>query len=272
MPELPEVETVVRALRDPLVGQTFTGFESYWPNQIVIPDDVEALRMRINDRTVTNISRRAKYIVITLDDGVETLIVHLKMTGHLAIVPSDKPIHKHVRNLFKLKGGSDLRFRDMRKFGRIYLVKDPLEILAKLGPEPLEDDFTADVFRHQIEGRTRKIKPLLLDQTILAGVGNIYADESLFHAKVRPDRSADSLTNEEIFLLWQGIRRSLQNGIDREGASIDNYVKPDGTKGEMQNAVNVFRRTGNPCYACGQPIERIVLAQRSTHFCPNCQK
>ncbi len=272
MPELPEVETVVRALRDPLVGRTFSGFESYWPNQIVVPDDVNQLRDRIRGRTVTAITRRAKYIVMSLDDGAETLIVHLKMTGHLAVVPTDQPVHKHVRNLFHLEDGDDLRFRDVRKFGRIYLVKDPLEILAKLGPEPLEDDFTTDVFTQRIAGRTRVIKPLILDQTIVAGVGNIYADESLFYAKIRPDRHANTLTQSEKDLLWAGIRHSLQNGIDREGASIDSYVKPDGTKGDMQNAVNVFRRTGNPCYDCGTPIERIVLAQRSTHFCPVCQK
>lgn len=272
MPELPEVETVVRALRDPLIGRTFCDFESYWPNQIVVPDDAQELKARILGKTVTAIDRRAKYIVMGLDDGAETLIVHLKMTGHLAVVPTSQPVHKHVRNLFKLEGGDDLRFRDMRKFGRIYLVKDPLEILAKLGPEPLEDDFTADLFKQRISGRTRIIKPLLLDQTILAGVGNIYADESLFYAKVRPDRTADSLTSAEIKQLWAGIRNSLQKGIEREGASIDSYVKPDGTKGDMQNAVNVFRRTGDPCYDCGTPIHRIVLAQRSTHFCPSCQK
>jgi formamidopyrimidine-DNA glycosylase len=272
MPELPEVETVVRALRNPLVGRTFIGFESYWPNQIVVPDDVAQLKARISGRTVTKIGRRAKYSVITLDGGEETLIVHLKMTGHLAVVPSDQPIHKHVRNLFKLKDGFDLRFRDMRKFGRIYLVKNPLSILAKLGPEPLEDDFTADVLQQRIAGRTRIIKPLLLDQTIVAGIGNIYADESLFDAKVRPDRTADSLTQAEVSYLWKGIRRTLQDGIDREGASISTYVKPDGSKGDMQNAVNVYGRTGSPCYDCGQPIERIILAQRSTHFCSNCQK
>ena len=271
MPELPEVETVVRALRDPLVGRTFAALESYWPNQIVVPDDVKELESRIVGRTVTAITRRAKYIVMSLDDGAETLIVHLKMTGHLAVVPTDQLVHKHVRNLFKLEGGDDLRFRDIRKFGRIYLVKDPLEILHKLGPEPLEDDFTADVFKQRIEGRKRVIKPLLLDQTIVAGIGNIYADESLFYAKIRPDRTADTLTEPEVERLWAGIRDSLQKGVDREGASIDTYVKPDGTKGDMQNAVNVFRRTGHPCYDCGTLIERIVLAQRSTHFCPQCQ-
>ena len=272
MPELPEVETVVRALRTPLIGRTFSGFVSYWPRQVIKPDDIKELDARIIGRTVTAIHRRAKYIVITLDDGAEVLIVHLKMTGHLAIVPTAQPVHKHVRNLFHLEGGDDLRFRDMRKFGRIYLVTDPQEILHKLGPEPLEDQFTPAVLQKRLNGRTRAIKPLLLDQTIVAGIGNIYADEALFGARILPTRRANTLTESDFSALHASIRRALQLGIDREGASIDSYVKPDGSKGDMQNAVEVFRRTGAPCYVCGTPIERIVLGGRSTHLCPVCQK
>lgn len=272
MPELPEVETVVRALRQPLVGRTFADFISYWPNQVVVPDDVAQLRARIKGRTVTAVNRRAKYILISLDQGAETLIVHLKMTGHLAVVPRTQPVHPHVRNLFQLTDGDDLRFRDMRKFGRIYLVTDPQEIVGKLGPEPLENSFTTAVFQERLAGRRRILKPLLLDQTIVAGIGNIYADEALFDARLLPTRSADSLSAAEIEALHRAIRKVLRLGIEREGASIDSYVKPDGSKGEMQNAVMVFRRTGYPCYTCGTPIDRIVLAQRSTHFCPSCQK
>ncbi|MEM7800822.1 MAG: zinc finger domain-containing protein, partial [Chloroflexota bacterium] len=158
-----------------------------------------------------------------------------------------------------------------RKFGRIYLVKDPQQVLGKLGPEPLSDDFTLEVFHERIKNKSRVIKPLLLDQTFVAGVGNIYADESLFYAKIRPDRKADTLEKDEIEALYHAIRKALQLGIDREGASISNYVKPDGTKGDMQNAVNVFRRTGAPCYTCTGEIIRIVLGQRSTHYCPDCQ-
>lgn len=272
MPELPEVETVVRALRQPLVGRTFDDFISYWPNQVVVPDDVAQLRARIRGRTVTAVNRRAKYILITLDDGAETLIVHLKMTGHLAVVPRTSPVHPHVRNLFTLTDGDDLRFRDMRKFGRIYLVTDPQEIVGKLGPEPLTADFTAAVLKERLDGRKRVIKPLLLDQALVAGIGNIYADEALYEAQIMPTRPADTLSQREIEALHRGIRKVLRLGIEREGASIDNYVKPDGSKGDMQNAVMVFRRTGYPCYTCGTPIERIVLAQRSTHYCPSCQK
>lgn len=272
MPELPEVETVVRALRSPLIGRTFTGFESLWPNQVRLPDDVDELGARINGRTVTAINRRAKYIVMTLDDGAETLIVHLKMTGHLAVEAAGAPVHEHVRQRFFLADGDELRFRDMRKFGRVYLVSDPAEVLEKLGPEPLDARFSSGELKSRIAHRRRMIKPLLLDQTVIAGIGNIYADESLFGARIRPDRYAHTLTDFEIEQLHHAIQTALNLGIAREGASITNYVKPDGTKGEMQEEVMVFRRTGYPCYVCGTPIERVVLGQRSTHFCPRCQK
>lgn len=272
MPELPEVETVVRALRDPLVGRTFAGFESYWPRQVVRPDDVEQLRRRLHGRTVTAVDRRAKYIVMSLDGGAETLIIHLKMTGHLAIEPQAEPVHPHVRQRFFLTDGDELRFRDSRKFGRVYLVVDSDEVLAKLGPEPLEEAFSAAELKRIISHRRRVLKPLLLDQTVIAGIGNIYADEALFGAKLRPDRYAHTLTDDEIERLFAAIQTALRLGIEREGASISDYVKPDGTKGDMQNEVMVFRRTDMPCYTCGRPITRVVLGGRSTHFCQGCQK
>lgn len=269
MPELPEVETVVRALRQPLIGQTFTEVRNYWPRQIVTPTLPE-LQKRIHGKQVLAINRRAKYLVFTLSDG-ETLIVHLKMSGHLAVVPKDAPIHKHTHTIFGLASGEELRFRDMRKFGRVYLVEDPEEVLGDLGPEPLEISFTPELLMARLNGRTRAIKPLLLDQGFIAGVGNIYADEALYYAGIHPERKADSLSKEEIVDLHHAIQKVLQLGIEREGASLSIYVKPDGTKGDMQNAVAVFRRTGKPCYHCQTPIERIKLGGRSTHFCPHCQ-
>jgi formamidopyrimidine-DNA glycosylase len=271
MPELPEVETVVRALRNPLVGRTFAGVVSNWPRQIVTPDDVVAFTTRLVGNTAVSVTRRGKYILIDLDGG-ETLIVHLKMTGHLAVVPGGEEPHRHVRQRFLLADGDELQFRDTRKFGRLYLVHDPQEIVGKLGPEPLEDGFTAVRLQELFAGRKRVLKPLLLDQTFIAGIGNIYADEALFGAKLLPTRRSDTLTAVEITRLHASIRQALQLGIDREGASISSYVKPDGTKGSMQDEVNVFRRTGFPCYTCGTLIKRIVLGGRSTHFCPSCQQ
>ncbi len=270
MPELPEVETVVRALRQPLIGRTMTAVRNDWPRIIGTPTLGE-LRARIQGCTVEAIHRRAKYLVFSLSQG-ETLIIHLKMSGHLAVVAATAPADKHVHTVFELDNGQELRFRDIRKFGRVYLVNDPEQILGKLGPEPLEAEFTPDLLQKRLNGRTRALKPLLLDQQLIAGIGNIYADEALFYAKLRPTRPANTLSKNDFQALHGAIQKVLRLGIEREGASIELYVKPDGSKGDMQNAVAVFRRTGDPCYACGRPIERIVLGGRSTHFCPHCQK
>ena len=270
MPELPEVETSVRALRQPLVGRTFTEVRCYWPRQIVTPSLPE-LQQRLHGQQVTAISRRAKYLLFHLSSG-DYLIVHLKMTGHLSVVDGDTPADKHTHLIFRLANGQELRFRDMRKFGRVYLVSDRDEVLAGLGPEPLEDEFTVDRLHERLNGRSRALKPLLLDQTFVAGIGNIYADEALFAARLHPERKANSLSNSDVDALHQAIQQVLRLGIEREGASIQNYVKPDGKRGDMQNAVAVFRRTGYPCPNCQTPIERIVLGGRSTHFCPVCQQ
>ena len=269
MPELPEVETTVRALRRPLLGQVITAVHNTWPRHIATPTLPE-MQARIQGCRIESISRRAKYLLFHLSGG-ETLIVHLKMTGHLFVTQADEPLDKHTHTIFTLASGQELRFQDMRKFGRVYLVRDPQEIFEKLGPEPLAASFTVDCLRQRLNGRNRSLKPLLLDQTFIAGVGNIYADEALFYAGLHPQRKADSLTADEIKALHVAIQKVLKLGIEREGASISNYIKPDGSKGDMQNAVTVFRRTEMPCYQCGNPIQRIVLGGRSTHFCPHCQ-
>jgi formamidopyrimidine-DNA glycosylase len=270
MPELPEVETFVRALRRPLVGRTIVGVANDWPRHIAAPPP-EELAARIAGRRIEAIDRRGKYLVFTLSDD-ENLIIHLKMTGHLSVAPADMPPDPYAHTVFTLDDGRELRFRDPRKFGRVYLVRDPAEVVGPLGPEPLTDDFTAEELTARLAGRRRVLKPLLLDQTFIAGIGNIYADEALFEAKLLPTRRSETLTAEEIAALHAAIRKVLALGIAREGASISTYVKADGEKGDMQNAVNVFRRTGQSCYACGGPIERIVLGGRSTHYCPNCQR
>lgn len=269
MPELPEVETSIRALREPLIGETFTEARIYWPRHIDRPDP-QTFQERITGLRVKDISRRGKYMVFSLTGG-ETLIIHLRMTGHVSVVRGDEPVLDHTHTILGLASGKELRFRDTRKFGRVYLVRDPQEVLAKLGPEPLASDFTPDVLARQLERRSMRLKSLLLDQTFIAGVGNIYADEALFYAGLHPERAADTLQREDIERLHAAIQKVLRMGIAREGASIDRYRKPDGTRGDMQNAVAVFRRSGAPCYECGAPIQRIVLGGRSTHFCPLCQ-
>ncbi|MDX1686342.1 MAG: bifunctional DNA-formamidopyrimidine glycosylase/DNA-(apurinic or apyrimidinic site) lyase [Candidatus Promineifilaceae bacterium] len=269
MPELPEVETTVRALRVPLVGETITGVRNSWPRHIATPSP-EALRERIAGRRIEAIDRRGKYLVFTLTGG-ETLIIHLRMTGHLSVVEADAPVAPHTHTTFTLANGKEMRFRNPRKFGRVYLVRDPEDVLGKLGPEPLDPDFTPERLKEQLERRTKQLKALLLDQTFIAGVGNIYADEALFYAGLHPQRGAHSLRDGEIKDLHAALQKVLRMGIERKGASIDRYVKPDGSRGTMQDVVAVYKRTGEACVRCGTTIERIVVAGRSTHFCPACQ-
>jgi formamidopyrimidine-DNA glycosylase len=266
MPELPEVEMVVRGLRTPLVGRTI---EDVWydlPKVIGAPG-VDEFIVRAVGQTFRAINRRAKYILCELDHDI--LAVHLKMTGRLYV--SDKTEDRWVRLRLRLDNGQSLNFSDARRFGRVFLVRDIAAIAPDLGPEPLEDAFTVDVLRERLNRRHKLIKALLLDQSFIAGVGNIYADEALHRAGIHPLRAADQLTDEEIARLYGTIRDALNSGINHEGASINWYRKPDGTRGESQDYLYVYGRTGEPCLTCGHPIEKIRVAQRGTHFCPSCQ-
>jgi formamidopyrimidine-DNA glycosylase len=270
VPELPEVETIVRGLRAPLIGRTVSGFWTDWPNHIVTPEP-DALAMRIRGRTFQGVRRRGKYLVFELDQG-EVLIVHLKMSGQLSVQPESEPADRYVHTIFRLEGGEELRFRDVRKFGRVYLVTDPDRVVGQLGPEPLSGDFTVTWLEEQLGRRRRVLKPLLLDQTFIAGIGNIYADEALFLAAIRPDRHSDSLGRQEIAALHEAIQVVLRLGIERQGASIDgSYRQPDGSRGQMQEVFVAYGRAGEDCLRCQGTIERIILGGRSTHFCPDCQ-
>jgi formamidopyrimidine-DNA glycosylase len=194
------------------------------------------------------------------------------MSGHLSIENVSKSVDKHVHTSFLLNGKEELRFRDIRKFGRVYLVNNPDEILGDLGPEPLSDEFSDQWLVENLLGRKRILKPLLLDQNFIAGIGNIYADEALFQAKLKPDRRSNSLSNSEIQGLRQGIQKVLSLGIKEEGASIDTiYRKPDGSMGGMQDSFAVYGRTDMGCLRCSGKIKKIILGGRGTHFCDQCQ-
>ncbi len=265
MPELPEVETVVRGLRGPLVGRTITKAIILWPK--TLQTSVDDFAERLTGQTIEAITRRAKYLQFHLSNG-DTLLIHLKMSGDLLVEPDDEPVHRHVRAIFELDNEHQLRFKDMRKFGRVYLVDDPNTVVGKLGPEPLPDDFTAEDFKALFKKRSGRLKPLLLNQEFIAGIGNIYADESCFIAKVDPRRSVDTLTDDELERLYHAIRQALNNGIMYKGASLDEVYRG----GEFQNHFQAYGRTDEPCFNCGKPIHRIVLGGRSTHFCASCQK
>ncbi len=270
MPELPEVETVVRGLREPLAGRTILGAATDWPGGLVTPDRL-IFAARIAGQPVRRVDRRGKYILITLDP--DTLIVHLKMTGRLYVVPDDAEQHadRWVHFTFQLDNAHQLRFSDARKFGRVYLVPDPAEVTGALGPEPLDPTFTLDAFRQCLARRSGLLKPLLLNQAFVAGIGNIYADEALYASQLHPLRRADTLSDDDIARLYGAIRQVLAEGIAREGASVNWYRKPDGTKGSAQDGLRAYGQTGQACARCGHPIEKIVVGQRGTHFCPVCQ-
>lgn len=274
MPELPEVETYVRELEPELTGRTITAARVFWSRTIAEPL-AEEFPARIAGLGFHQFDRRGKYMLLGMSDG-STLIVHLRMTGKLLLLPNETEPNKHTHVVMDLDNGQALHYNDPRKFGRIWLVPDQTRVLAKLGPEPLVDAFAVEQFAARLAERKAPIKALLLDQRIVAGVGNIYADEALFHARIHPARPGGSLTLEEIVRLHGAVRQVLTAGIERRGSTLgdsnlQNYLRPGGMPGDFQNEFFVFRRTGKPCLVCGTPIERIVITQRSTHFCPFCQ-
>lgn len=270
MPELPEVETVARGLRGHLIGRTITSVTVKWQRTIARPDAGQFVTRVVGCR-VAEVSRRGKYIVIELNRGY--LLLHLMMSGQLRVVPVETPPETHIRVCFGLDDGQEMRFRDPRKFGRIYLVGDPQEVTAWLGPEPLDDGFTLDYFRRQLERRTGRIKSLLLNQRFLAGLGNIYADEALFVARLHPLRKADSLSLAEQARLYAAIRAVLHDAVTQRGTTLSDggYTDASGRAGRYQERLAVYRRAGEPCPRCQTLVERIALGGRSAHYCPVCQ-
>ena len=276
MPELPEVETIVRALREggregpPIVGSTIKGARVYWKRTIAEPG-VAAFKDRISGQRVQAVRRRGKFIVFQLSSG--TLLFHLRMSGDLKVEKYAKPNGKsspaqaHDRLILDFTNGKQMIFNDTRKFGRVWLVKDARTVLEGLGPEPLDPALTPKSFFTMLNSKSRQLKPLLLDQNFLAGLGNIYSDEALHLAKLHPLLDSRDVTLEQATTLLKSIRRVLREGIKRNGASIDWVYRG----GDFQNYFRLYQRTGEPCPVCGTPVQRIVLGQRGTHFCPNCQ-
>jgi formamidopyrimidine-DNA glycosylase len=270
MPELPEVETVARGLRQVLVGRTFAGVTVRWPRTIARPAVDQFLR-GIVGRRVLAVGRRGKYVRMTLDEGY--LLIHLKMSGRLRVVSADEVPDEHVHTIFDLDNGQQLWFRDVRKFGRVYLVDQSEEVTGALGPEPLQDAFTLAAFRDRLSRRSGRLKSLLLNQEFIAGLGNIYADEALFAAGLHPLRRADTLSPDEEVRLYEAIRQVLRDAIAGRGTTLDDggYRDAAGEPGAYQDQIFVYGRGGEACRRCQALIERIVIGGRSSHFCPCCQ-
>jgi formamidopyrimidine-DNA glycosylase len=264
MPELPEVETLVRILCPALNGKTILESDLRWNRSLVSPSPAK-FKKKIIGQEITDLSRRGKFLHLHL--STSHLIVHLRMSGDLLVVLGGYQPAKHDRLILKLSDDTTLVFNDPRKFGRVWLVDDPSEIFRDLGPEPLSGEFTPFRLYTSLNARHRQLKPLLLDQTFLAGLGNIYTDEALFQAKLHPQTLSDSVSVEQAEALWVAIREVLEAGIRHNGTSIDWIYRG----GDFQNHLQVYGRAGKSCPDCGTKIKRIVIGQRGTHFCPHCQ-
>ena len=270
MPELPEVEHDMRLLRGTLPGRRIEGAEVLWP-RTVEPTPPDEFARRVAGRTVRSVGRRGKYLLLELDGGL-SLAIHRRMSGNLIFAPRGAE-ERYVRVRFALDDGRDLLYTDPRKFGRVTLLETGEQTpgMAALGPEPLSPEFTPATLAARLAGRRRAIKALLLDQTAVAGLGNIYADEALFRAGIHPLRPASSLSSAEIRRLHEGIRGALESGIAHGGTTFGRYRDVNNEAGRNLAHVAVYQRTGQPCPRCGRPIARITVAQRGTHFCPHCQ-
>ena len=272
MPELPEVETLTRDLERLVPGAKFTTVEVGWPRTVAIPTADELAR-QLPGRKILGVGRRGKFLILSLS-GPSCLLIHLGMSGQLRVEPATASPDNYARLILHLADGRQLLFSDPRKFGRVYWTSDPTLIVGHLGPEPLTEDFTLDNLVALLSKRKGAIKPLLLNQTFLAGLGNIYTDEVLFVAGLHPLRKANTLSPTEIERLYTAIRKVLQQAIDNRGTTLadERYLDAEGWPGSYGERLRVYRRTGEPCPCCGAPIQRIVVAGRGTHFCPNCQE
>lgn len=269
MPELPEVETVKNELAPHIIGRKITDVVLLWPGMVKEPLP-EEFRARLIGQKMTGITRRGKYLPISLSSG-DSLIIHLKMTGSLLVQPDSAEPPKYARAIFHLDNDTDVVFRDPRKFGVLRLVKDKNSVIGKLGPEPFDKEFTPELLGEILLKRKAPIKALLTEQELIAGIGSMYADEALFATKIHPMRPGSSLTEKEIKNLHKEIRRILSAGIENKGASVDTYYRPDGSKGTAHYQFKVAHRFKEPCDVCGTSIERVKVRQRGSYFCPYCQ-
>lgn len=272
MPELPEVETIRRSLAPRLLGRKIERLEVFLPKAVsgLPPDDAAR---RLAGQVIGGLRRRGKYLLLEMASG-DCLAFHLRMTGRLVLKEGKEPREPHTHLVFTLAGGNELRYVDMRKFGGFHYLTPGAEVprgLAELGPEPLSGGFTPEILERILSGRRGPLKSVLLDQRRLAGIGNIYADEILHRAGLRPERAADSLNPAEIARLHGKIREVLAEGIAHRGTTRRDYVDGDGRPGEYQERLRVYGRSGNSCPGCGTPIERTVVGGRGTHYCPRCQ-
>lgn len=274
MPELPEVETVKRTLEALILSKQIERVEVFWPKIIKYPNEVVQFQDALKGQTFLDMGRRGKFLIFYSDDFA--LISHLRMEGKYGLFAGSEPVDKHTHVIFYFTDGTELRYKDVRKFGTMHLFLKGTEFdqlpLSQLGPEPFSTEFTVDYLAEKLAGSNRKIKVLLLDQTIVVGLGNIYVDEALFRARIHPERLASSLSSEEITVLHKEIVATLSEAVAKGGSTVRSYVNSQGQIGMFQLELLVYGKKQEPCVNCGTELQKIVVGGRGTHFCPICQK
>ncbi|WP_071395997.1 DNA-formamidopyrimidine glycosylase [Bacillus tuaregi] len=274
MPELPEVETIRRTLLELVIGKKIHSVSVFWPKIIKLPAEVEQFSDALVGQTVQDIGRRGKFLVFYTE--LYALVSHLRMEGRYTVSEAEEPIDKHTHVIFHFTDGTELRYRDVRKFGTMHLFRKGEEFnalpLSQLGPEPLENTFNLAEFKHKLANKKRNIKSVLLDQTVLVGLGNIYVDEALFKARIHPERMAQSLSDKEVNSLFESIVDTLSEAVKKGGSTVRTYVNSQGEMGMFQLEHYVYGRKGEACKVCGAELIKTVVGGRGTVYCPDCQK
>ncbi|MGF7014339.1 DNA-formamidopyrimidine glycosylase [Ornithinibacillus bavariensis] len=274
MPELPEVETIRRTLKRFVLNRTIDHVSVYWGKIVKKPEDTEQFKHLLIGQTIHDIKRKGKYLLFELDDY--TLISHLRMEGKYSVHYKDEPIKKHTHVIFSFTTEEELRYNDVRKFGTMHLVNKGEELiqepLKKLGPDPFDEDFTLDYFYKKLKNTNRSIKAVLLDQTVVAGLGNIYVDETLFKAGVHPLKQANKLKKKEVQEIQKQAIATLEEAVRQGGTTIRSYVNGQGEMGMFQQELYVYGQENKACKNCGAPITKMKVGGRGTHVCLQCQK
>lgn len=272
MPEMPEVETVRRTLTPLAVGKTIKRVD-VWYDKVIV-GDVKSFQQQLKGKTIEKIDRYGKYLLFRLGDL--TIVSHLRMEGKYRLITADAPIEKHEHLQFIFTDGSALRYDDVRKFGRLQLVKTGTERIVTgikhLGPEALSPEFTEDYFAKSLKNKTKKIKNLLLDQTLVAGLGNIYVDEVLWQAKINPVAEPKDLTKQQVQDLYEAINSTIKEAIKLGGTTVHSFLNAEGQAGGYQDRLEVYGRAGEDCLRCGGKLVKIKVNGRGTTYCPNCQR
>ncbi|PFN79511.1 DNA-formamidopyrimidine glycosylase [Bacillus sp. AFS076308] len=274
MPELPEVETVRKTLKQLVLHKEIANITVYWPKIIKNPVEVEQFIDALKGETIVDVGRRGKFLIIYTDQFA--LVSHLRMEGKYGLYPKEEPFDKHTHVIFHFTDDTELRYRDVRKFGTMHLYKKGEEFvqppLLELGPEPFSEEFTKEYLAEKLKKTNRRIKTALLDQKLFVGLGNIYVDEALFRSGIHPERIASTLNEEEISVLHDEIVATLSEAVTKGGSTIRSYVNSQGQIGMFQLDLYAYGRKGEACKKCGTPLEKTTVGGRGTHYCPNCQR